>query len=353
MAAACVALFAAPHAARAGRPQPTSETKSLHEWAALAGQPVLDPPVSGSSVGIEPIPGGPNVISGSTPPIFNPLPPIFFPWKTGTVDLRAVLRNGSTRGAIDVSVTGYAPGAYTVSAVTESASLPVVLGTLTVTSGSIPIWSGSNPILPIVYNGVASSPAVIVLPPWGFTTGYAHFGGKHHPFPGGFSPFDVDTLSLSDSNGNVVSTATLTPVPDGYYHAISPLAAGTSSPGATGFALIRASTPPVFEPLAQAISRVKASVWGGPVPVVPPIIIFHPTTGELVIHAHGLPASDTLTYAADGTDLGTVTTGTSGNLYVHATQGDGGTLPSTLDLFSVETVTVHDASGDVFVSAGF
>jgi hypothetical protein len=82
-------------------------------------------------------------------------------------------------------------------------------------------------------------------------------------------------------------------------------------------------------------------------------MFFQPATGELVIHAQGLPASDTLTYAADGTDLGTVATGTSGSLRVHATQGNGGTLPATLDLFSVRSVTVHDAGGNVFVSAGF
>jgi len=347
-AVACGALFATPCAARTGY-QPTTETKSLHEWATFGAL------ASGSSIGIEPL----SIKTGSSVSIF-------LPWDSGAVDLTALLRSGTTRGAIDVSVTGYAPGAYTVSAVTESSNSTVVLGSLTVTSGSLPIVTGSGPI-PLSNakardkDAVAASPAFVVLEPWGLSSGHAYFGGRRNPFPDGFNPFDVATVSVSDSNGDVISTATLTPVPNGFYNAVSPLASGTSAPGATGTALIRASaSTPIVMPMAQTYSVTTGSIWGGPVPVVPPIIIdplppifFNPTTGQLAIHAHGLPASARLTYAADGTDLGTATTDASGNFNAWARQGNGGSLPSTLDLFSVTTITVTDASGNVLVSAGF
>ena len=353
-------LFAAPYNAHAQRVV-TSESKSLHEWATLTGtgtevlpQPILHPyPILFQA--------------NATPIAIGPItPPIFFPFNTGSVDLVALLRSGSTTGSIDVSVTGYAAGTYTVSAVTESSSSTVVLGNLTVISGSLPIWTGSNPIIPLgstIANGIANGAdgvlsakppsASYVVAPWFFSSGYAKFGGKNAPFPAGFSPFDVATVSVTDSNSNIVSTATVTPVPDGFYNAVSPLVAGTSAPGATGFAVIRANTPPVFLPIAQVAANAKAAILGGPVPVTPPIAIFSLKTGELVIRAHGLPASTTLTYAADGTDLGTATTDAAGNLNVFAAQGPRRKLPATLDLYSVKAVTVHDGAGNVYVSASF
>ncbi len=335
VALGCGALLGGAQVSRAARPVPASENKSLHEWANFGGLPR----------GVEPLAG--TAVSNA----------IFFPIDSGTVDLKALLRSGSTAGSINITVYGYAAGDYTVSVLTESSSSTVVLGTLSVTSGTLPIGTGVVLDPPKL---TAASSNVIALPPFGFTSGSARFGGKKAPFPNGFSPFDVATLSLSDSNSNVVATTTLTPVPDGYYSALSPLAAGASAPDATGFALIRANTPPVFLPLARIAAAANGSIWGGPVPVVPPIIIDplppvfkSPKTGDLVIHAHGLPASTTLTYAADGTDLGTATTDASGNLAVFAGQGKNRKLPSTLDLFSVKTVTVHDASGNVLLSAGF
>jgi hypothetical protein len=76
--------------------------------------------------------------------------------------------------------------------------------------------------------------------------------------------------------------------------------------------------------------------------------------GVLAVKAYGLPASTTYTYAVDGTDIGTVTTGTTGALRLVATEKpSGGTLPDTIDLFTVTSVTVHDASANVILSASF
>lgn len=348
---ACGGLLTAPHSARADR-SPSSESKTLHEWATFGGFGGPIGPVTNPIGPIHIIPfgatGGTLSISGSISVTGSDPLPISFPsFKSGTVDLAALLRSGSTSGKISVSVSGYNPGVYTVSTVTESSSSTVVLGTLTVTSGSFPSLSGSGTGLHIPAN------VIIGLIFKFLNSGQAVFGGKAAPFPAGFSPFDVATLSLSDSNSNVVATTILTPVPSGYYTALSPLTGGT----ATGYALIRADTPPRLIPLlGSTIGNLLTAASSAISPIidpVPPIAFRGPQTGALVIHAHGLPASTELTYAADGTDIGTATTDSVGNLTVYAAQGYKRKLPSTLDLFSVTTVTVHDASGTVYASASF
>ena len=355
MVAAVAVLF--PYAAQADR-NPVTETKSLQEWTTLT------PTVSGTvvdpvspAVGVNaPKAGNATIVIDPTIPVD---PPVFFPFKSGSVDLNATLRSGTTKGTIAISVSGYTAGTYTVSAVTESSSSTVVLGTLTVTTGSfsypppVTIEGGSGVIMYIpAHNNV-------MIAPWGFSTGNVVLGGSSAPFPAGFSPFDIATLSLSDSNNNIVAASTLTPVPNGFYSALSPLVSGTVAPGATGYALIRAHTPPVFYPMT-ATANATSSLINGVAPIAPPIVvdplppIFRSAaTGRLVIHAQGLPASTQLTYAVDGNDLGTATTDSAGNLIIFAAQGTHRKLPATLDLFSVKTVTVHDASGTVYVSASF
>ncbi len=405
-AALCGVLFGAPQAVRAIDTDHhfhlSGENKSLHEWATLDWPFVIDPPGpigvpdlkginpggpmipagSGTSglTGIDP--GGPMIPAGSTKTTAVSVAPDFILFRTGTVDLEANFHDGKTRGLIDVSVRGYAPGTYTVDAVTVSSTSTVTLGSLTVASGTIPIVTGTLPIITpydssvLVKRAVSASPAIIVVWPWGGGFGSAEFGGKDSPFPHGFNPFDIQSISLSDSNGDLVSTATLTPVSNGYYSALSPLASGTAAPDARGSALIRASDTPLFLPETALDKTVElplkakvvssdsdgtglSGIWSGPVPVSPivvgplPIILWSPSSGRLAIHAHGLPAHATLTYAADGTDLGTAITDSHGDLSVLAIQGNRGSLPSTLDLFSVKTVTVRDHAGNVLVSAHF
>jgi hypothetical protein len=173
--ALCAASFIIAHPAMAAHPVPASEIATLHEWASLTGTS----------------PG------------------------SGVVDLQANVRSGDTRGSISVAVRDYPAGGYTVSAITVSSTSTVVLGAVNVKKGF-----GLRRI----------------------TTGAANFGGKQNPFPTGFSPFDVALVSITDSNGNVVSSGTLTPVQNGYFNAIAPLISSTSH--ATGYALIRADGPP-------------------------------------------------------------------------------------------------------------
>ena len=311
----------------------TSEVKTLHEWANLTGTG-----------------GNPN----PTLPPWDTVQPIaietFFPIGFGNIDLSAALRGGTTTGRIKVSVSGYAAGDYTVSAVTASSSSTVVLGTLTVTSGSISVSSGHDkiPFLSTAAQGggepiIAPEP---IIPPIVFSSGKVILGGTANPFPSGFSPFDVATISLSDSTGTVVSTGTLTPVANGYLSAVSPLS------GASGFAVLRADSVPRFLPIAQP--EISSGVVSIPIIIDPlPPIFFDPKTGSIAIHAKGLPASDPVTCYADGTEYTTATTGSDGSLNVFAAQGAKRKIPSSIDLFSVRSVTVEDGSGNVLVSGSF
>lgn len=499
--ALCGGLLAIPGVIRAA---PT-ETAALNEWAGLV------------------------TTSGETD----------FTSGTGNVALAASLVDGVTRGWIDLTVSDYAIGSYTVSTVTVSSSATEILGDLTVRG----------------LRGRRSGESI----------GQASFGFRHKAFPPGFDPFDVATISVSDSNGSVVSSATLTPVPDGSYNALSPFAPGTGAPRATGYALIRADGPEPIPPVVSTggdgsdaggdggassttstgagsgsltlggsqtwesdtgtsilggltetgvtsgtitdggASDILASgntysggtvinggtltvggtlssnpvlgdggatitinsgtvgttpaitgstgtltlsgagtytggtiISSGPLPIGPvlsgsaivtgtltlsgdtyslngatlttgsggslvltgaslpggtlilansglasgtvtltsgqtgqvlsahtlretrartaatPAATPPPVTGRLVLHAHGLPASATLSYFADGAFLNTATTDSKGRLSVTAIQGGlNGTLPSTLDLYSVQAITVQDGSGNILLTAQF
>ncbi len=383
------------------------------KWVSLGWPFVIYPPVT------EINPGGPMIPATSSA---TSVQSDFVLFRGGNVDLTAYLRNGETHGSIEVYVHGYVPGIYTVSAVTVSSGSTFALGSLKVSKGIIPpVLSGS---LHVVAYGVgslvtshASSPASIVLPLWG-GHGKARFGGNAFPFPAGFSPFDVQSVSISDSNGNIVSTATLTPVPSGYLTALTPETSGSAAPNAAGRALLHATAAPLFLPMdltATAKRTLNArvavlnsentnttnditnsgatltvdtyaggtltlgsgdttvtsgslgvitsgsGVWGNPVPIVKPIaidplpiIFWHPQTGTLAVHGHGLPANTAVTiYADDGTILGTGTTSASGKLNFAAAQGGAGTLPTSEDLFSLQSITVQDSSGNVLLSANF
>jgi hypothetical protein len=201
-----------------------------------------------------------------------------------------------------VRTSGLASGAYTVSAVTDSGTTPVTLGAFNV----------RNPVT----TGTAAHP-----PHWT----QAGFGGPRGiPFPDGLDPFTIASLAISDSNANVLFTADLTTVTDGVYSASTPLVSGTSVPDAAGSAQIHANA--------------KAGV----------------VSGVLIVNAHGLPDGATYTYAINGTDIATVTTGSAGSLHLMATENaTTGTLPGTVNLFTVTAVTIHDGSGNVILSASF
>ena len=293
------------HTARAERPQPVSEVKTLHEWQPLA-------------------------------PLVTRVP--WVQWENGIVEVVGLLRGGTVSGSVAVAVSSYPGGVYTVDAVTR-ASGTFVLGTMTITTGTIPATTGSGGIITVPISDFVGN-------------GSVKFGGTNSQLPEGFSPFDVEAIALSNSNGGVVGTAVIPAEPyGGYLTALSPVtASGIFAPGAGGYAMLHAATPPfvIPGPYTPLVATEDAA--------------FNTTSGHIGLHAHGLPASTTLTYAVDGVDLGAATTDAAGNLNIYTMQGTvhfiwgasrTGKLPPGLNLFTVTTLTVHDSSGNVYLSAGF
>ena len=241
--------------------------------------------------------------------------------RQGTVDIQAVLLNGTVTGLVRVSATNCDPGVYTVEAVVTSSTNSIKLGKLKVRRTDAPSLS---------------------------SIGHAEFGGAGSPLPDGVNPFDIASVTVSNASsvftavlnpdppqifGIISSTGTSYsglngfPVPASYYNALSPLASGTSDPAASGFVLIRAT-------------------WGTPSLAS---LLQTPISCHLVIHAKGLPPSTILTYAADGKDLGAAATSAAGILNVLAVEGE--TLPTSFDPYAITTITIHDATGDVLATA--
>jgi len=219
--------------------------------------------------------------------------------------LEATSINGTDRGSLDVRTTGLEAGIYTVSAVTESSTTPVTLGTFDVRA---PRTSGSAPA---------------PMAPRRVTTNSRFGGPRGIPFPNGVDPFDLSSLAISDSNANVLFTADLTTATNGAFSASTPIVSGS---GVT----------------AIGSAQIHALARDGVV------------NGTLTVKARGLPANTTYTYAIDGADTGTVTTGSRGSLRLVATEKPaGGTLPPTVNLFTVTSVAVLDGSGNVILSGSF
>jgi hypothetical protein len=359
-ALACAGGITFPHTARAtgpdGGPPPPPWVSGSSGNPILSGSGGPPPPwVSGSGAPILSGSGGPPPpwVSGSGAPILSgsggppPPPPPFTtgsggpivsgsggppPWAGGTGGLpggslesltirvaftsesgtsttangvlHAVSVSGADRGTLDIHTTGLSVGTYTVSAVTDSGATPVTLGTFDVKA---PRTTGT------------STPP----PPHGRTN--TQFGGPRGiAFPDGVDPFDIASLAISDSNANLLFTADLTTVADGAFDAITPIESGTTVTGITG------------------VAQIHAHAKGGVV------------SGVLLLNASGLPGSTTYTYAVNGANIGAVTTGTGGALKLAATENPtDGTLPDTVNLFTVTSVTILDGSGDVILSATF
>jgi hypothetical protein len=335
----CVLIASFGGAARAASSNTPSETQFLREpfreSKSLTESVLTGAPVTGTFVGT---PGTP----------------------FGDVSLTAVLENGRKSGEINVTFYAYSAGVgiYTVSAITESSSSTVVLGTVTVAS-----------MTPTITNNGGET----METPGGI--GNATFGGTGSRLPTGLNPFDIASVSISDSNGKIITTGILTPVQVGTYNANSRLSAGRASPFARGFASIYDNTNvmlsymsagtsvmPITGIVAVPATSGSASVSGSTILIItgPPMIVSGPAHppygGNLVIHAHGLRRNAQLTYALDGTDIGTVTTDAGGNLALSVWQdsyGNTGPIPGTVNLFSVKKVTVHDGAGRVCFAASF
>jgi hypothetical protein len=214
--------------------------------------------------------------------------------------LQAISIDGTDRGTISIHTHGLPVASYNVGAVTDSGSA-VTLGAFNV-----------NPPPATTGTSVACG------------KGHATFGGPHGiPFPDGVGSFDIATLAISDSNADVLFTADLTTITDGAFFARVPIVSGTTV-------------------TATGTAQIHAFAKGGAV------------TGTLCVCATGLADSTTYTYGVNGTDIGTVTSASSGSLKFAATENPtSGTLPDTVNLFTVTSVTITDGSGNLILTASF
>jgi len=203
-------------------------------------------------------------------------------------------------------------------------------------------------------------------------------GDSGNPLPNGLNLFDVTQLVIADTSGNVVMSADFTASGTSgqvCFNACAPIIAGTAAASGT-----------------NAAGQVR--IWAGSADGT--------QQGILRIDARSLPGNVSATVNIDGTDVGNVTSGIDGRLVVLFFQGANavtpmvapsicasgegpqftggpvvslanaagltadrpvgggmsgiggwsvGTLPSTVNLFTVKTITLHFADGTVLFQA--
>jgi hypothetical protein len=232
-------------------------------------------------------------------------------------DLSAYTFGQTTNGLITITAVNFAAGTYTVTA-TDSTGASYTLGTFSVPAVQTP------PTLPSSWWQQFGNVGQTGL--GGFFGGFGNsvtvrFGGQtSNPLPAGLNPLAIASVSIDDSNGNVVLTASTSPVQEGALSEGGPLTPGTTDPNATGYV------------------RVSAFAFNGT------------DAGFLSLFGKGLTAGATYTYSIDGTSAGTVTANANGVIHVFASTKNQLT---GVNLFDTTSVTVTDASNNVVLSATF
>lgn len=108
----------------------------------------------------------------------------------GKVELKAKDSGGQTKALLKIETEGLAPATYTVSVVTKSDSTTVILGSLVVT-GSTPAVTGTD-------SEEDDEPRDSHAQREKDRKSSVVFGSAAQPFPAGFDPFDIATLTVSD-----------------------------------------------------------------------------------------------------------------------------------------------------------
>jgi hypothetical protein len=211
---------------------------------------------------------------------------------TGIANIESEDANGTVTDEVEIQTKGLPADTYTVAITKVSDGTTLTLGTFTVTAPPTGKHHGDR------RQGVT----------FGTTVG--------QPLPAGFDPTDIATVTVTGSLANLVlsgdfSTATTST----RSVTIVDITAGSVAPNAAGTVTIETDTPPSGVPQSR-----------------------------FLLEAENLPASSSYTLAINGTDVEAVTTNSHGRLFVR-------TLPSTVDISTITSVTVHDASSNVVLSA--
>ena len=255
-------------------------------------------------------------------PILGPRPPTL----TGTY----VCTSGSTITTGSLTLSG---GTITIGTLggLGGPGFPVVTGTGTLSlAGGTLIGTGSG-------NLFLTSGLILTTGAIGFSDGSTYSGGV-----------DMSglTLALTDSNSYVAGTTAVS----GTLRFLSGGSLAWSN-DSINFTIVTGSSTTVTQDEYPTVNfgrtphpiRARTKAQSPPPPV----------TGELSIRAHGLPPNTSLAYFADGATLGTATTDSRGNLVINVTQGGPNTLSSTVDLYTVKTVTIEDNQTNILLTAQF
>ena len=216
------------------------------------------------------------------------------------LSLEAEDDNGTNQAELKLETNNLPPGTYNVSVTLKSTGASVALGSFTVDSeGEAEIEFTTNPE-----------------------------GQDQAPFPAGFNPMDIATVSVSDANSVVLFTADLTNAMTMSETLNASIVAkpGPTVAGATGSALLSATA-----------SHSKP-------------------TGSLQISGQGLPASTSLRVMVNGlsSNVKKASTTSTGNITIALIpKGKTGTIAPATTLLQVKSGALTDKNGNVLLKFSF
>lgn len=224
------------------------------------------------------------------------------------LELQASDDDGQTETELELNEQGLPAGTFTVSATLKSTGSTVQIGTFTIATGQTDAeikFSSDD-------------------------QGQNENDGDEIelPFPTSVNPFDIATISVSDSSGTVLFTADLTNIitMSATLSASVTGQPGTTDPGASGSAVLSATA-----------SHSKP-------------------TGSLQLSGQGLPTKTSINVMVNGlaSNVKKATTSSSGSITIGLTpKGKTGTIASGVNLLQVKSATVTDKNGNVLLKFGF
>jgi hypothetical protein len=240
----------------------------------------------------------------------------------GKAELESKDSNGQSTGLLKVETEGLAPDTYSVSVLLKSNSTSVTLGSLVVTGSSesedSQIEDSDNQS-----GGGRSHSGFHADQGLEGTEASAVFGGADQPFPDGFDPTDIGTISVADSNSVVMLTGDLS-ASQSMLKVSTAVVGGIAAPNAQGKLTIT----------AKRRNGVEKSV--------------------ITLFARKVPAKTAFTVNVNGTAVAQGVTTKNGMVRLGQTPGKHkGFAPfgQGLSAFDLQSITLTDATDDVILSA--
>ncbi len=223
--------------------------------------------------------------------------------------------NGVTEAELGLHTHSLPPGTYSVSVTLKSDGSTVALGTFTVDA------EGEGEIEFTTENEAEN----VAQPQDGGGDDNGNDENENEgnlPFPAGFNPLDIATVTVSDANGTALFTADLTTT-------------------ATISATVQA-TPGAAAPNANGTASINAAMKKGRV------------KGVLNFVGHALPPKMPVAFAINGTVVKNLKTDKRGDVSLKlGPSGKDTTVAPGVTLANVTSVTLQDQSGNALLQANF